>query len=153
MLRISDITYAVAGRPLFEGASAVIPEGHKVGLVGRNGTGKTTLFRLIRGELALESGDISLPSGARIGGVAQEVPASQDTLLDTVLAADTERAALLAENTDDPTRIAEIQTRLADIDAWSAEARAATILKGLGFDDDEQHKPCADFSGGWRMRV
>ncbi|MEM8654569.1 MAG: ABC-F family ATP-binding cassette domain-containing protein [Pseudomonadota bacterium] len=153
MLRISDITYAVAGRALFEGASAVIPEGHKVGLVGRNGTGKTTLFRLIRGELALESGDISLPSGARIGGVAQEVPASDTSLIDTVLAADTERAALLAEDTQDPARIAEIQTRLADIDAWSAEARAATILKGLGFDDDEQLKPCADFSGGWRMRV
>ncbi|WP_299281968.1 ABC-F family ATP-binding cassette domain-containing protein [uncultured Tateyamaria sp.] len=153
MLRISDISYAVAGRPLFEGASAVIPEGHKVGLVGRNGTGKTTLFRLIRGELALEGGDISLPSGARIGGVAQEVPASQTSLLDTVLAADTERAALLADTSDDPARIAEIQTRLTDIDAWSAEARAATILKGLGFDDAEQLKPCADFSGGWRMRV
>ncbi|WP_147104673.1 ABC-F family ATP-binding cassette domain-containing protein [Tateyamaria sp. syn59] len=153
MLRISDITYAIAGRPLFEGASAVIPEGHKVGLVGRNGTGKTTLFRLIRGELALESGDIGLPSGARIGGVAQEVPASDTSLLDTVLAADTERAALLAEETEDATRIAEIQTRLADIDAWSAEARAATILKGLGFDDEDQLKPCADFSGGWRMRV
>ncbi|MEL6464548.1 MAG: ABC-F family ATP-binding cassette domain-containing protein [Pseudomonadota bacterium] len=153
MLRISNITYAVAGRPLFEGASAVIPEGHKVGLVGRNGTGKTTLFRLIYGELALESGEISLPSGARIGGVAQEVPASQTSLIDTVLAADTERAELLADDSQDPARIAEIQTRLADIDAWSAEARAATILKGLGFDDDEQLKPCADFSGGWRMRV
>ncbi|WP_299545843.1 ABC-F family ATP-binding cassette domain-containing protein [uncultured Tateyamaria sp.] len=153
MLRISNINYAIAGRPLFEGASAVIPEGHKVGLVGRNGTGKTTLFRLIRGELALESGDIALPSGARIGGVAQEVPASDTSLLDTVLAADTERAALLTEETDDATRIAEIQTRLADIDAWSAEARAATILKGLGFDDEDQLKPCADFSGGWRMRV
>ncbi|MEM6371642.1 MAG: ABC-F family ATP-binding cassette domain-containing protein [Pseudomonadota bacterium] len=153
MLRISDISYAVAGRPLFEGASAVIPEGHKVGLVGRNGTGKTTLFRLIRGELALEGGDISLPTGARIGGVAQEVPASATSLLDTVLAADTERAALLADTSEDPARIAEIQTRLADIDAWSAEARAATILKGLGFDDHEQLMPCSEFSGGWRMRV
>ena len=153
MLRISDISYAVAGRPLFEGASAVIPEGHKVGLVGRNGTGKTTLFRLIRGELALEGGDISLPLGARIGGVAQEVPASATSLLDTVLAADTERAELLAAASDAPTRIAEIQTRLTDIDAWSAEARAATILKGLGFDDHEQLMPCSDFSGGWRMRV
>ena len=153
MLRISDISYAVAGRPLFEGASAVIPEGHKVGLVGRNGTGKTTLFRLIRGELALESGDISLPSGARIGGVAQEVPASATSLLDTVLAADTERAELLADKSEDPARIAEIQTRLTDIDAWSAEARAATILKGLGFDDHEQLMPCSEFSGGWRMRV
>jgi ATP-binding cassette subfamily F protein 3 len=153
MLRISDITYAVAGRPLFEGASAVIPEGHKVGLVGRNGTGKTTLFGLIRGEMPLEGGDISLPSGARIGGVAQEVPASATSLIDTVLAADTERAALMADDSQDPTRIAEIQTRLSDIDAWSAEARAATILKGLGFDDHEQLMPCSDFSGGWRMRV
>ena len=153
MLRINDITYAIAGRPLFEGASAVIPEGHKVGLVGRNGTGKTTLFRLIRGELALESGSIALPSRARIGGVAQEAPASDVSLIDTVLAADTERAALLAEDSEDPARIAEIQMRLADIDAWSAEARAATILKGLGFDSAEQQRPCSDFSGGWRMRV
>ncbi|MEM6760256.1 MAG: ABC-F family ATP-binding cassette domain-containing protein [Pseudomonadota bacterium] len=153
MLRLTDITYAIAGRPLFEAANAVIPEGHKVGLVGRNGTGKTTLFRIIYGELALESGDIALPSKARIGGVAQEAPASDTSLIDTVLAADTERAQLLAEETDDPTRIAEIQTRLADIDAWSAEARAATILKGLGFDEAAQKRPCADFSGGWRMRV
>ncbi|MEL7164389.1 MAG: ABC-F family ATP-binding cassette domain-containing protein [Pseudomonadota bacterium] len=153
MLRLDNITYAIAGRPLFDGASAVIPEGHKVGLVGRNGTGKTTLFRLVYGELALESGDIALPSKARIGGVSQEAPASDVSLIDTVLAADTERASLLAEETDDPTRIAEIQTRLADIDAWSAEARAATILKGLGFDEAAQQRPCADFSGGWRMRV
>ncbi len=153
MLHISDINYAVAGRPLFEGASAIIPEGHKVGLVGRNGTGKTTLFKLIRGELLLEGGDISLPKGARIGGVAQEVPASSTSLIDTVLAADIERAELLADDSQNPTRIAEIQTRLTDIDAWSAEARAATILKGLGFDDAEQLMPCSDFSGGWRMRV
>ncbi|MEM6479220.1 MAG: ABC-F family ATP-binding cassette domain-containing protein [Pseudomonadota bacterium] len=153
MLRISDITYAVEGRRLFENASASIPEGHKVGLVGPNGAGKTTLFRLIRGELSLEGGSISRPKGARLGGVSQEVPASAASLLETVLAADEERAALLAEQTEDPNRIAEIQTRLADIDAWSAEARAATILKGLGFDEQDQQRPCADFSGGWRMRV
>ncbi|MFW8592803.1 ribosomal protection-like ABC-F family protein [Cribrihabitans neustonicus] len=155
MLRIQDITYSVEGRPLIEGASATIPTGHKVGLVGRNGTGKTTLFRLIRGELALEGGSISLPSKARIGGVAQEVPSSNVSLIDTVLAADTERAALMAEaeTASDAARIAEVQTRLADIDAWSAEARASSILKGLGFDDEEQKRPCSDFSGGWRMRV
>ncbi|WP_170569716.1 ABC-F family ATP-binding cassette domain-containing protein [Ruegeria atlantica] len=155
MLRIEDITYAVEGRPLFDGASATIPDGHKVGLVGRNGTGKTTLFRLIRGELALESGNIVLPKRARIGGVAQEVPSSDVSLINTVLAADTERSALMseAEGAEDPERIAEIQTRLADIDAWSAEARAASILKGLGFDDQDQLRPCSDFSGGWRMRV
>ncbi|KCV83801.1 ABC transporter [Actibacterium atlanticum] len=155
MLRIQDIAYSVEGRPLFEGASATIPTGHKVGLVGRNGAGKTTLFRLIRGELTLEGGDISLPSRARIGGVSQEVPSSDVSLLDTVLAADTERAALLAEaeTATDPDRIAEVQTRLADIDAWSAEGRASAILKGLGFDSDQQRQPCSAFSGGWRMRV
>ncbi len=155
MLRINDISYAVAGRPLIEHASATIPEGHKVGIVGRNGTGKTTLFRLIRGELALETGEITLPARARIGGVAQEVPGNSVSLIDTVLAADTERASLLAESetASDGARIAEIQTRLADIDAWSAEARAASILKGLGFTDAEQKMPCSAFSGGWRMRV
>jgi ATP-binding cassette subfamily F protein 3 len=153
MLKIDDISYSVEGRPLIEHASCVIPEGHKVGLVGRNGTGKTTLFRLIRGELTLETGRVSVPKGAKIGGVAQEAPASDVSLLETVLAADTERAALMAEETEDAGRIAEIQTRLADIDAWSAEARAASILKGLGFDDPDHARPCSDFSGGWRMRV
>ncbi len=155
MLKIEDITYNVEGRPLFEGASATIPTGHKVGLVGRNGAGKTTLFRLIRGELALEGGTITLPQRAKIGGVAQEVPSSETSLLDTVLAADTERASLLAEaeSATDPHRIAEIQSRLADIDAWSAEGRASSILKGLGFDPEQQLMPCSAFSGGWRMRV
>ena len=155
MLRISDITYAVEGRPLFEHASATIPTGHKVGLVGRNGAGKTTLFRIIRGELSLEGGEIALPSRARIGGVAQEVPSSETSLIDTVLAADTERAALMAEaaTATDPARIAEVHSRLADIDAWSAEGRASAILKGLGFDAEAQLRPCSDFSGGWRMRV
>lgn len=155
MLRIQDISYKVEGRSLFEGASATIPTGHKVGLIGRNGAGKTTLFRLIRGELTLEGGSITLPDRARIGGVSQEVPSNEVSLIDTVLAADTERAALLAEAevATDPERIAEVQTRLSDIDAWSAEARASSILKGLGFDDEDQKKPCSAYSGGWRMRV
>ena len=155
MLKISNISYSVEGRPLFDGASASIPDGHKVGLVGRNGTGKTTLFRLIRAELALEGGSLSLPSRAQIGGVAQEVPSNEVSLIDTVLAAHSERASLLAEaeTATDPIRIADIQTRLSDIDAWSAEARAASILKGLGFDREKQAMPCSAFSGGWRMRV
>jgi len=155
MLRLSDISYSVEGRPLFEGASVTIPTGHKVGLVGRNGAGKTTLFRLIRGELTLDGGDISVPERARIGGVAQEVPGNEVSLLNTVLAADTERAQLMteAETATDPTRIADIQTRLADIDAWGAEGRASSILRGLGFTADEQLMPCSAFSGGWRMRV
>ena len=153
MLKIQDITYAIDGRRLFENASATIPTGHKVGFVGPNGTGKTTLFRIIRGELALEGGEIELPKRAKIGGVAQEAPATGLSLIETVLAADTERAFLLADTSEDPNRIAEVQTRLADIDAWSAEGRASSILKGLGFDDAAQRRPCADFSGGWRMRV
>ena len=155
MLRIIDINYAVEGRPLFREASATIPTGRKVGLIGRNGAGKTTLFKLIRGELVLEGGVITLPARARIGGVAQEVPGNEVSLIDTVLAADTERADLLAEaeTATDPGRISDIQTRLTDIDAWSAEARAASILKGLGFEHAEQQMPCSGFSGGWRMRV
>ena len=155
MLRIDDIRYSVEGRPLLEGASATIPDGHKVGLVGRNGTGKATLFRLIRGELTLEGGSITVKRGAKIGGVAQEVPGSETSLLDTVLEADTERASLMAESetATDAHRIGEIHARLADIDAWSAEARAAVILKGLGFTEEEQAMPCSAFSGGWRMRV
>ena len=153
MLKLENISYSVAGRNLIEDASASIPTGHKVGLVGRNGTGKTTLFRVIRGELPLDTGSFSLPSRARIGGVAQEVPGNEVSLLNTVLAADVERATLLADTSTDPARIAEVQTRLADIDAWSAEARASTILRGLGFTADEMHEPCSAFSGGWRMRV
>jgi ATP-binding cassette subfamily F protein 3 len=155
MLKISDITYSVAGRTLVENASVTIPTGHKVGLVGRNGSGKTTLFKIIRGEMVLDTGAVSMPQGWKIGGVSQEVPGNEVSLIDTVLRADTEREALLAEaeTVTDPARISEVQNRLTDIDAWSAEARAATILRGLGFTHDEQLQPCSAFSGGWRMRV
>jgi len=155
MLRILNLTYRIEGRPLFEGATASIPTGHKVGLVGRNGTGKTTLFRILYGTAELDDGEISMPRNWRIGGVAQEVPAGPETLLETVLAADTERAALMAEaeSASDPVRIAEIETRLADIGAHRAPARAAEILAGLGFDAAAQLRPCSEFSGGWRMRV
>jgi len=155
MLHINDLTYRIGGRVLLEGATAVIPKGHRVGLVGRNGSGKTTLFNLIAGDLAIDSGDIRLRPLARLGRVAQEAPSGQHSLIEEVLAADKERADLLAEaeTAQDPHRIAEIHTRLADIDAHSAEARAATILNGLGFDAEAQKRPLNDFSGGWRMRV
>ncbi|MEE8308341.1 MAG: ATP-binding cassette domain-containing protein, partial [Gammaproteobacteria bacterium] len=155
MLSIRNISFSIEGKPLFEDASATIPTGHKVGMVGRNGTGKTTLFRLIREEWILDDGDIEVPKKFRIGGVDQEAPATDENLLETVLAADTERASLMAEaeTATDPHRIAEIQIRLVDIDAHSAEARAATILSGLGFDAAAQMRPCHEFSGGWRMRV
>jgi ATP-binding cassette, subfamily F, member 3 len=155
MLKLTDISYSISGRQLFNEASATIPTGHKVGFVGRNGTGKTTLFHMINGVLAMDGGTVEVPRGAKIGGVAQEAPASDDSLLETVLAADTERAALLAESetATDAGRIADIHARLGDIGAYSAEARAAAILHGLGFDKAAQARACADYSGGWRMRV
>jgi ATP-binding cassette subfamily F protein 3 len=155
MISFENISFSVAGRTLVKNSTVSIPSGHKVGLVGRNGTGKTSLFRLVYGDITLDHGDLKLNKNTRVGGVAQEAPGSSITLLDTVLAADQERADLLqkAQLEKDPLQIAEIQTRLADIDAWSAEARAATILNGLGFDKNKQKLACSEFSGGWRMRV
>jgi len=155
MLHINDLSYRIEGRPLFENATAAIPDGHKVGLVGRNGTGKTTLLRLIAREIAADDGSISIPKNARLAHVSQEAPGGPETLLETVLAAHTELAALTAEaeTAHDPHRISEIHTRLSDLDAHSAPSRAARILSGLGFDAAAQQRSCSEFSGGWRMRV
>lgn len=155
MLHINDLTYRIEGRPLFQQATLAINEGSKVGLVGRNGTGKSTLFRLIKGEISVDDGSISLRKNMRLGAVDQEVPSGPQSLLVTVLLADKERTALMAEadTAQDPSRIAVIHTRLADISAYSAEARAGAILSGLGFSGEDQQRPCSDFSGGWRMRV
>jgi ATP-binding cassette, subfamily F, member 3 len=155
MLHVNDLTYRIEGRTIFDQATVGIPVGHKVGFVGRNGSGKTTLLRLIAGELHPDDGGIRLPRSTRIGWVTQEAPGGPDSLLDVVLAADTERARLLAEaeTAQDPERIAYVHERLSDIDAHAAPARAARILAGLGFDDAAQARACAEFSGGWRMRV
>lgn len=155
MLAIDDLSYRLGPRLLFDHASAMIPPGARVGFVGRNGAGKTTLFRLVCGEIAPEGGSTSLPRRARIGRVEQEAPGGPGKLVDFVLAADVERAQLMAEaeTASDPLRIADIQTRLADIDAHSAPARAAAILSGLGFDHEAQNRALSEFSGGWRMRV
>jgi len=155
MLHINDLTFRYGARVIFDAATAVVPKGHRVALVGRNGTGKSTLLKLIAGRLGADVGAITVPAGTRIGMVAQEAPAGPISLLDTVLAADEERAALLAEaeTATDPHRVGEIHTRLADIDAHTAEARAARVLSGLGFDAAAQARPCEEFSGGWRMRV
>ena len=155
MLVVDNLSLRIAGRLLLDNASAQLPDGARVGLVGRNGIGKTTLFKVITGELSAETGSIALPKRARIGRLAQEAPAGPESLLDVVLAADTERASLLAaaEIEQDPHRIAEMQSRLSDIAAHSAPARAAAILAGLGFSPADQARPCGEFSGGWRMRV
>jgi ATP-binding cassette subfamily F protein 3 len=155
MLQITDLTYRIAGRTLLEQVNLALSDGHHAGLIGRNGTGKSTLLKLIAGDLQADGGEILLPAGQRLGMLAQEAPDGPESLLETVLAADVERARLLteAEAASDPHRIGEIHTRLADIEAHRAPARAASILAGLGFDTEAQGRPCRDFSGGWRMRV
>ncbi len=155
MLHINGLTYRLGERLLIDGATAALPSGARVGLVGRNGAGKTTLFRLIRGELSPEAGSITTPKDARLGSVEQEAPGGAETLIEFVLDADAERSALIAEaeSASDPERIADIQTRLVDIDAHAAPARAARILSGLGFDEVAQNRALSEFSGGWRMRV
>jgi ATP-binding cassette, subfamily F, member 3 len=155
MLSITDISVRIAGRLLIDHGTAQIVPGARVGLIGRNGAGKSTLFHAIRGELPLETGAIAIPPRWRVGSLAQEAPNGPESLIDVVLKADLERDALLreADTAHDPHRIAEIQTRLVDIDAHSAPARAAAILSGLGFSTADQARPCSEFSGGWRMRV
>jgi ATP-binding cassette, subfamily F, member 3 len=154
MLRIDNLVFDAWGRRFFDGASATIPAGAKVGLVGRNGIGKSTLFKLIQGDLAAQSGDIILPKAARIGSVDQEHPATPVTLLDTILAADHRREELNAAlETAEPEEMAELYERLNAIDADLAPSRAAEILSGLGFSNADLERPMAEFSGGWRMRV
>ncbi len=155
MLTLSGLTYRIGGRSLLDQASAQIAEAAKVGLVGRNGAGKSTLLDLIRGALQPDAGSVELPRGYRIGFLAQEAPGGEANALETVLAADRERAVLLAEREAgaEALRAAEIEARLVEIDAHSAPSRAARILAGLGLDDAMQRRPLSDLSGGWRMRV
>jgi ATP-binding cassette, subfamily F, member 3 len=155
MLQVQGLTYRIGGRVLLENASVTIPTGHRAGLVGRNGIGKSTLFKIVLGELVAESGTTSMARNARVGTVAQEAPGGSDSLLDVVLAGDVERVELLAEaeTATDPMRISDIQMRLSDIGAHSAPARASAILAGLGFTDEQMLGPCSAVSGGWRMRV
>ena len=155
MINFKNISFSIGGVSLLEETSAFVPTGHKVGIVGRNGAGKTTLFKLIQKELIIDGGVIEIPRNFKVGSVAQEAPSTEETLLDTVLAADVERAKLLrdSEIETDPNKIANIHIRLVDIDAYSEDARASSILTGLGFSQNDQKSPCSSFSGGWRMRV
>jgi ATP-binding cassette subfamily F protein 3 len=155
MLSIDNLTIRIAGREIISSASANLPAGRRIGLVGRNGAGKSTLLKVILGELQTDGGGVSWPRGWKIGAVAQEAPGGHESLVETVLAADTERSSLMkaAESETDPHKLGDVYDRLMAIDAYSGPARAAAILAGLGFSAEEQQRPCAEFSGGWRMRV
>jgi len=154
LLIIRDLSIRMAGRLLLDDANLAIDPGRRIGLVGRNGTGKSTLLRAISGELSIDGGEIRLATRMRLGQVKQEVPEGPESLVDIVLAGDQERLHLLHEaETAAPERLAAIHDRLITIGADSAPSRAATILAGLGFDTEAQARPVNSFSGGWRMRV
>src|ERR1700761_7663646 len=155
MLVINNVLVRIAGREILKGASASLPAGRRVGLVGRNGAGKSTLLKVILDQLHPDDGAVSWPSAWRLGAVAQEAPGTQVSLIDTVLAADPERTKLLAaaEHETDAHKLGDIYHRLDAIDAYTAPARAAEILAGLGFSAADQLRPCREFSGGWRVRV
>lgn len=155
MLNLNGITVRLGGRTILDGASAALPPGSRVGLIGRNGAGKSTLVRVIAGQLEADDGACEMPKGAKLGYIAQEAPDGTATPFETVLAADTERAELMerSETESDPEKLGDIYERLIAIDAYTAPARASSILQGLGFDEAMQARPLSSYSGGWKMRV
>ncbi|MFM9851934.1 MAG: ABC-F family ATP-binding cassette domain-containing protein [Sphingomonadaceae bacterium] len=155
MLNLNGITVRLGGRTILDRATAALPPRSRVGLIGRNGAGKSTLMKVMIGELDPDDGGIEMPKNTKIGYIAQEAPSGTATPFETVLAADVERAALMTESEtcEDPDRLGELHDRLIAIDAYAAEARAARILVGLGFDEEMQGRPLDSYSGGWKMRV
>lgn len=155
MLSIANLTYKIGARTIIHDSNLTIMDGWKVGVIGVNGAGKSTLFKLIAGDLHADGGTISLNQRQRMGMVRQDVPETDTPLIDLVLAAHEEMAQLweASETEEDPNKIAEIYQRLADLDAYAAPAKAATLLTGLGFKEHQLTEPFSSFSGGWRMRV
>ncbi|MBA3667486.1 MAG: ABC-F family ATP-binding cassette domain-containing protein [Sphingomonas sp.] len=155
MLTIAGITVRLGGRTILDKATAAITPRSRVGLIGRNGAGKSTLMKVMIGQLDPDDGEIEMPRGIRLGYIAQETPSGTATPFETVLAADTERATLMAEaeSCHDPDRLGHVYDRLLAIDAYTADARAARVLLGLGFDEEMQGRPLDSYSGGWKMRV
>jgi ATP-binding cassette subfamily F protein 3 len=158
MIALRQVTFARAGHPLVIDASVQLHTGWKVGVVGANGCGKSSLFALLSGELHAESGDVELPASWHIARVAQETPALPDSALDFVLDGDLElrrieRELAEAEAKGDGEAIGHLHARYADIGGYSAKARVAEVLHGLGFKDADFTRSVAEFSGGWRVRL
>ena len=155
MLNINAVTVRLGGRTILDSATAALPPKGRIGLVGRNGAGKSTLMKVMMGVLDTDGGGLDMPRGTRVGHIAQDAPDGETTPIELALAADSERAALLheAETCTDMERLGDLHERLIAIDAWSAPARAARILVGLGFDEEMQNRPLSTYSGGWKMRA
>ena len=155
MLSITNLTYKIGARTIIADGNLAIMDGWKVGVIGQNGAGKSTLFKLISKDLQADGGIISLNQRQRMGMVRQDVPETDDPLIEIVMAAHEEMAQLWkdSETEEDPNKIADIYQRLADLDAYAAPAKAATLLTGLGFKEHQLTEPFSSFSGGWQMRV
>lgn len=155
MLTITNLTYAIGARTLIEDSSLTVMDGWKVGLIGANGTGKSTLFKMIAGDLMPDRGVVELNQKQRFGMVRQDIQETDMPLIDMVVNAHEEMSSLLraAETETDPYKIGDIHMRLHELNAYSAPSRAAILLRGLGFKEHELYEPFSSFSGGWRMRV
>jgi ATP-binding cassette subfamily F protein 3 len=158
MLNFINLAIRRGSNQLFRGASFTIDQGNKVGITGANGCGKSSLFALLRNELTADEGGVTMPPNLSIAHVAQEIPATNQPAIEYVLDGDAElrdieRKLKRAEQANDGHALAKWHDRLELIDAYTAEARAAKIMQGLGFKTSELRKPVAQLSGGWRMRL
>ncbi|WP_276894249.1 ABC transporter ATP-binding protein [Frischella perrara] len=158
MIIFSSIQIRRGVNLLLDKATAKINPGQKVGLVGKNGSGKSTLFSLIKGEISTDAGEVSIPSQWQLSWVDQETPALDISAIDYVIDGDREYRSLekqlaIANEKNDGNEIALLHSKLEDIDGWSIQARAATLLDGLGFSQEQIYLPVKSFSGGWRMRL